>query len=82
MATNHLRRIAVSVDEPKRGEFYWTLMESTGDITVWNELYAAKESVPTYGEALRTGVGILVSMGSDADGPRLVGEDENMAPVG
>nr|WP_315430941.1 hypothetical protein [uncultured Albidiferax sp.] len=82
MASNHLRRIAISVDEPKRGAFYWTLMESTGDNTVWNELYAARESVPTYGEALRTGVGILVSMGSDEDGPRQVGEDENMVPVG
>ncbi|MDR7377131.1 hypothetical protein J2X19_001789 [Rhodoferax ferrireducens] len=82
MASNHLRRIAVSVDEPKRGKFYWLLTESTGDTTVWNELYAAKESVPTYGEALRTGVGILMAMGSDGDGPRLVGEDENLSPVG
>lgn len=82
MSTSNLRRIAVSVDEPERGEFYWTLMESTDDITVWTELYAAEESVSTYGEALRLGVGILMAMGSDEDGPRIVGEDENKPPVG
>ena len=82
MASNHLRHIAVSVDEPQRGNYYWTLMESTGDIRVWNELHAAKESFPTYGEALRTGISILLDMGTHENGPRIAGEDENMSPVG
>ncbi|MDR7380440.1 hypothetical protein J2X19_005147 [Rhodoferax ferrireducens] len=79
----YLRHISVSVDEPEPGEFYWTLMESTDDISVWTELEAAQESAQTYSKALKLGVAALEAMTEDLDrGPRSAGEDENASPVG
>ena len=39
--TDHLRSIAVTVDEPDPGVFHWVLMESTEDASVYEELEAS-----------------------------------------
>ena len=82
MLTSHLRRVAVTVEEPNHGKFYWTLTESVADTVEWMELNASRESFPTYREALMAGVSVLVTLGSDEAGPRASGEDENASPVG
>ncbi|WP_394787137.1 hypothetical protein [Rhodoferax sp.] len=82
MPTSHLRRIAISVDEPTPGKFYWNLTESVADIVEWMELDVSRESYATYREALMAGVSVLATLGSDEAGPRASGEDENASPVG
>lgn len=39
----HLRRIAVHVDEPDPGHFFWVLMEEGDDASQWKELESAGE---------------------------------------
>ena len=80
--TDHLRHISLSVDEPDPGLFYWVLMESKDDISVWSEYKASVESYATYGKALRAGLAVLESIGDSKVGPRTSGEDENASPVG
>lgn len=81
--TTYLRTISLSVDEADTGCFYWVLMESTEDATVFNELSAAQESAPTYEAALDAGVLALKALADNLSiGPRAAGESESIHPVG
>ena len=81
--SDHLRRLTVFVDEPDPGEFYWVLIESTGDATVWEEAITADGPAATWVQALDAGIDRLKTMTLDlAVGPRALGEDENASPVG
>lgn len=80
--TDHLRNIALTVDEQDPGVFFWVLVESTEDATVFGELEASEESYPSWTLALRAGVAALERLAADLQsGPRAQGEDENAAPV-
>lgn len=80
--TDHLRNIALTVDEPDPGVFYWVLMESTEDASVFGELQASEESFDSYTTALRAGVTALERFAKDSRaGPRASGENEDAAPV-
>lgn len=81
---DHLRSIALTVDENDPGQFTWLLMESQGDAIVFDvELDCAPEPVGSYAQALQAGYERLLSLAKDkATGPRGTGEDENADPVG
>jgi hypothetical protein len=70
---NHLRHIAVYVDERRRGQFAWVLIEQEGD--AWAELQRDTRSAPTYREALAGGLQALQDLAGDLDGgPRAIPE--------
>lgn len=80
--TDHLRNIALTVDEPDQGVFHWVLIESTEDASVYGELAASEESFPSYDRALQAGVEALKKYSADLQqGPRAAGEDEDASPV-
>lgn len=80
--TDHLRNIAVTVDEPDPGVFHWVLIESTEDATVYGELQASEESYDSFAVALHAGVTALERLAEDLKaGPRATGEDEDASPV-
>ena len=83
MAALHLRRIAVFVDEPDPGQYFWVLIESKEDASVWMDIGAAEESSPTWHAALDAGnVALMKLVKNKETGPRAAGEDENASPVG
>jgi hypothetical protein len=80
---SHVRRIAVHVDEPTPGHFFWVLMEECDDASHWTELESADLSHDTWLDALHAGVRALQGYALDARaGPRAPGENENANPVG
>jgi len=80
--TDHLRNISLTVDEQEAGVFFWVLMESTQDATVFDELEASEESYPSWTLALHAGVAALERLAPDLKaGPRAPGEDEDASPV-
>lgn len=80
---SHARRISLHVDEPDPQVYYWVLMESTDDISVWRDVESSQESYPTWLKALEAGTQALIKMAPDTDrGPLTDGEDENANPVG
>ena len=82
--TDHLRSIAVTVDEPDPGVFHWVLIESTEDASVYLELEASEGSYDSWTHALPQGTERLLALGrnSPVKGPRANGEDEDADPVG
>lgn len=83
MANHHLRRLAVFVDEPDPGCFYWVHIESKHDASVWDDIASSDESYDTWKEAVDAGNAALMLLASDEKvGPRASGEDENASPVG
>ena len=79
----YLRNISLSVDESDPGCFYWVLMESVEDSTIFKELSVAQESSPTYETALNAGVIALKALSENLTvGPQAPGENENNNPVG
>jgi hypothetical protein len=84
--TDHLRSIAVTVDEPDPGVFHWVLIESTEDASVYQELEASEGSYDSWTHALRQGTErlIMMALGKDSPlkGPHGRGEDEDADPVG
>ncbi|MGJ7506556.1 hypothetical protein [Variovorax sp. GT1P44] len=81
--TTQLRRIAITVDEPEPGKFYWLLVESREDASVWEALAAADEPSATWGDAFDAGCVALCKLVPDERvGPRAVGENEDADPVG
>lgn len=82
-ATQHLRRIAIFVDEPDPGQFYWVMHESTEDATVWLDFQSSEASFPSWLAAYEAGNKELLRMVEDKKtGPLAAGEDENTSPVG
>jgi hypothetical protein len=53
---SHIRRIAVHVDEPDPGHFYWVLMEEGDDASQWVELESADEGYDMWLDALQAGM--------------------------
>lgn len=83
MAQFHLRRIAVFVDEPDPGCFYWVLIESKHDASIWEDIASSEESFDTWQAAYGAGTVELKRLVFDEKtGPLAVGEDENASPVG
>jgi hypothetical protein len=81
--TDHLRSIAVKVEEPRPGVFHWVLIESTDDAAVFKPLSVSPDPYDNWLLALVAGVEALQRMTGDSSrGPRLPGEDENADPVG
>jgi hypothetical protein len=81
--TSPIRRIAVHVDEPDPGHFYWVLMEEGDDASQWRELASAAEPYDMWLDALQEGTKALITYAPDERiGPREVGDDEDAAPVG
>lgn len=79
----YLRNISLSVDESDPGCFYWVLMESVEDSTIFKEVSVAQESSPTYEAALNAGVIALKALSENLTvGPQAPGENENNNPVG
>ncbi|WP_041388683.1 hypothetical protein [Polaromonas sp. JS666] len=82
-ASQRLRRIAILVDEPDPGQFYWVLHESTEDATVWLDLQSSEATFPSWLAAHDAGNKELLRMVRDKKtGPLAAGEDENTSPVG
>lgn len=81
--TNYLRTISVSVDETDPGSFFWVLMESTEDSTIFSDLASSETPEATWEAALDAGVTALKVLAPDrAIGPRGEVEDEDANPVG
>lgn len=81
--TNHLRTIAVTVEESEHGRFHWLLIESIDDPTGFTVLFGSAEVFGSWEDALNGGVATLKSLVADRTiGPRLRGEDEDQEPVG
>lgn len=86
--TTRLRRIAVHVDEPTPGRFYWVLAEQGDDASQWKEFASAGSGCEMWLDALHAGVRALESharderIGPRTAGPAGTGEDEDAAPVG
>lgn len=68
-----LRRLALTVDEPWPGLFFWVLQEENDDVGLYEPIDVSDSPVSTYQEALANGYVALQSL-SGHDGPRL-GED-------
>lgn len=78
-----IRRIAVHVDEPDPGHFFWVLMEEGDDPSQWKELESADEPCEMWLDALQAGVRALEGYALDERiGPRRSGRDEDADPVG
>ena len=67
---DHLRQIALTVDEQDPGRFYWVLIESKDDARIYGELKACQEPFGSYMEALEAGFAELRRMVNWRDGLR------------
>jgi hypothetical protein len=73
-ALSHVRRIAIYVDEPHPGHFFWVLAEECDDASYWRELESAELSHATWLDALHAGVRALEGYAlDDRIGPRAPG---------
>lgn len=75
----HLRSIALTVEESSPGQFSWLLLESQGDAIVFDvEIECADEAYPSYVKALKAGYERLAALGENEDrGPRETGADSS-----
>ncbi len=68
---NRLRALAVTIDEPDPGCFYWTLLEAPADSSQFAVLTSSSVSYPSYDAALSSGVEELRNACTDLGvGPR------------
>ena len=83
-AFTHLRHLTVYVDEPDRGQYFWVLMESVDDSTVWHKVHGSEDCFGAWIEAHNASVVELLKQVDDEwIGPRAPGaEDESANPVG
>lgn len=75
-----LRSIAVTVDEPDPGHFYWVLLEAQGPDDEFRLLNSSPRGTDSYERALQEGMNALRTLYETHHlGPRreCVGEDEN-----
>ncbi len=81
---DHLRLLALSIEEQGPGKFAWCLRESTGDPVVFEVLQRASSTCSTYGAAMAAGYAQWQRLvAADGEhGPRTTVEDENADPVG
>ena len=81
--TDYLRTISVHVDEQDPGSFFWVLMESTDDATIFIDFASAEAPEDTWEAALDAGVAALKALAPNpVIGPRGDVEDEDADPVG
>lgn len=81
--THHFRRVGVFVDEPQPGQFYWVIIESKDDASVWIDLRTAEESFSSWFAAWEMGNKELLKMVVDKKtGPLAPSQGENASPVG
>ncbi|MES1979707.1 MAG: hypothetical protein V4451_16835 [Pseudomonadota bacterium] len=81
MITNQLRHLAVTVDEQEPGQFYWVLIESVDDATVWKDLKASEESFSSWFAAWELGNKELLKMVPDKKtGPLARNDHEISSP--
>lgn len=81
--TDYLRTISVSVDETDPGTFFWVLMESLEDATIFSDLASAETPEVSWEAALDAGVAALKALAPDRTiGPRGDVEDKDADPVG
>ena len=81
---NHLRPIALTVDEPSPGLFHWALLESSGERTMFNRrLAAAEEPYDSFDKAARAGLLNWVRLAGDdvRHGPRTVEVRTHLVPA-
>lgn len=67
--TADLRRIALTVDEPWPGLYFWVLQEENDDAGVYEPIDAADAPAKTYQAALAAGY-MALQAAAGADGPR------------
>ncbi len=67
--TIDLRRIALTVDEPWPGLYFWVLQEENDDAGIYEPIDSADAPASSYQAALAAGYFALQAMGG-ADGPR------------
>lgn len=83
MRDSHLRRIAVFVDEPDPGCFYWVIIESKHVGSLWGDIKWSKESFDTWQAAYFAGtVELMRLVPNEVTGPVIRDENENASPVG
>lgn len=82
---SHLRRIALTVEQDDPGHFHWVIIESTGDMVVYEKevFHCHEETYASYEKAWRAGLaGLIRHFGADLlHGPQTDGEDEGGHPV-
>ena len=69
--TDHYRRLAVFVDNPRPDSFLWVVLESTDDPAVWLDLETGDETYSSWIEAHEAGNDALLAYV----------EDETMGPL-
>ena len=75
--SSHSRRIAVHVDEPNLGHFFWVLMEREG-ANHWKEVDSADLSFGNRHDAMQAGMRALEGYAFDEGiGPRARSKDED-----
>ena len=80
---NYLRQLSHHIEEPVPGEFYWVILESKDDPSVWTEFSSAVHGCTTWGDAWAQGVMEYMRLVRDRRvGPRCVVEDEAASPLG
>ena len=72
-----LRRLALTVDEPWPGLFFWVLQEENDDVGIYEPIDVCDSPVSTYHEALARGYVALQAL-CGPTGPR---RRENAAPL-
>lgn len=77
MALTALRSLALTVQEPRPGEFRWCILERFEEDEPFDVLIAAEESCRTYGEAFGNGTSVLSALadGNMKIGPRVAQSD-------
>jgi hypothetical protein len=80
---DHLRRLSLFVDEPEPDHFYWLILESKHDVSVWAEHSSALHGETSWLAAWNAGTLAYIKLVKNKKiGPRTTGEDEDVAPVG
>jgi hypothetical protein len=76
---NKIRKLALAVDEPELGEFYWIILECKDDAIAWEELSSGMHGYATWREAWSFGIIEYSKMVKDQRiGPRCVIETETL----
>lgn len=81
---NHLRPIALTVHEPSPGLFHWTLLESSGERSVFNRrVAAADEPYDSFDKAARAGLLNWLRLAGDdvRHGPRTAEVRTHLVPA-
>ena len=71
--------IALTVDQPDAGDYFWVLLESFDNSMEFEPLMEAATGFATYGDALQAGYVVLKGLSDDLNaGPREEGDDSGV----